>query len=726
MTGTVMSTASSTDLPNGDFSAGTWGWTVVELSASGSSWHADPGTHGLVVSSAQSARSAMGSVLLFSPRVRGGPGTWSAGVELVVDRPTTVDLAVVVDAAVPVPGPPPEPPPRASHHVTAGGPVVISARREVVGQPRAVGLRLSLPAGADYRVERAWLDGPSGPPKVVLGLIGPSAKAFEHGALVARDSSLSVRLALLVGGPEHGALSGEVHDVYRGDRRPIEVPGVDLELALPTDRCGVFIAEVSVASPDGVHTSCRYRYAVDVDDAELVVDPAAPWAITAGLVNPRKTGELTRLMGIAHIRLYSGFATFELPVAAHVGDPAVAAAQSAALEFVGAASGCIAGSAAASVAATEDTGRGTEGWPRWSDAAAVATGCEPVLLRPEPLLLEPFRGLSVLAETTSSSDAVTAASVAREVGGALAGRRLIWTVSNEPDLHGRWSPEQCAIRTQEFADAVRGADSGALVVGPTLADGWDSHHQGMHGWEWLERWARAGGLAAVDAVNIHLHMLDEETGTPERERLENLLPRLRALVDRLGGTDLPLWVTEMGWRGSTDDDSGFGPGETGRHVTEADQLDLLVRAGLLAVTSGVSRFYFFHLHGFRWFAEGTRFDWGVVTGLVSAPKPAFLGLRSLVRATAGATGFRLLPTADRVRAVAADLPTGGSAVVWQWSGGAGLFRLDEAPNGVRMQDLLSEPVDGQDLRRPVVLSWQIDDALVHRWLSRVLAERHLL
>jgi hypothetical protein len=222
-------------------------------------------------------------------------------------------------------------------------------------------------------------------------------------------------------------------------------------------------------------------------------------------------------------------------------------------------------------------------------------------------------------------------------------------------------------------------------------------------------------------------MLDEETQTPEREQLHERMVALRARLEDWCGRPMPLWVTEMGWRSQASSVEVVEPGESGPAVSEADQADLLVRAAASAVAAGVERFYAFHLTGFRPTGEGHRFAWGLLSGHLGGPKPAFAALRRLVRSTAGLQVSAPLLTAQRVRAVPFLSSGSGRDVhlVWQWSGGRGLWTLAEPPPGVQVLDLMGEPSPGKDLRRVHILSSPVADRRdVQDWLRGRLAARH--
>lgn len=765
-------------LPNPRFRVGDEGWNVSALYALGVTWAVTD--EGLVVRSAADApRASSGSVLLHSPRVPVAPGptdrTWRAGVRVRASAPAVVDLGVTVDRSAVAPGTTITAPPREAFPVGTE-PVVLEVSREVPEHTAAVGLRVGLPAGIDVVVEEAWLEGPAETDAltgVSAGLVAEPAHAgFDHGTALVRAAGGTALLRVAnEGAPREVALTVTVTDCYRESTEVVLeerlVAGdepVARSVPLPAGRAGVFAvraelrpavpalgtgeatgqapAAVRDASAPIRQAELRYLVADDLDDPRP--DPGQAWALTTNLVNTERSAALLRLLGMAHTRVYVGFSAWDLPVASEVQDPAAREALAATVALLGLARGSVVGQATGEPPVLPP---GT--WPDFGLASTFLRGADTSRLRPAAELLDPFAGMTVLVETSSPGDDAEGVRVLRTLAEGLAGRGSAWIAKNEPDLSGLDATD-FGGHQRTFGAAIREGDPGALLAGPVIADGWDSKHQNFRGWDWLVDWAKAGGLEAVDAVAIQSHMIEEETTTPEREDWEGLLARLRGLTDALGGAGKPVWVTEMGWRSDRPPLHGFARSERGTHVSEADQADLLVRTAVAAACAGVERFYAFHQHGMFEFGEGIRFDWGVLTGHTHGPKPAFAALRELARATSGLGRPRFLLTDRRTRAAWFEGEDRGVAVVWQWSGGPGLWRLDAAPPQVmglsdssgrqrrlttfspqggsrpRMADLMGQPADGTDLRRPVLVRWQGDAAAVRAWLEACLAPRYPL
>lgn len=722
-------------LPNPSFAVGATGWTVLTPGCRNVSWWVD--ADGLTVDATDAVSTPSGSVVVFSPRTPAGPGTWTATVTMHATHPAVVDVAVVGTREVPVPGPPPSAPAYARHHVGARA-AEFQASTVLDATARTVGVRISAPAGVRLTISSADVDvdGPNAwgydePGGLHVGMSGPSS-AFAHGALVGRGAVTEVHVLTLA---ERTAarLVVDLHDRYHGGASRLIDAAIGAgrverhRVAIDTSRCGAFAIAVSLTGADGRCLRAQWRYVVDVDDASIAADPRLPWGLTSGTDALDAEGRLLSLLGVAHTRIYSGFAAWDLPAVLEIREARQAQAVVHAASFLGPASGTPAVEAAAAVAEIP-CGPAPSGWPRWRDAAELLADADGDHLAPVAALLDVHVGRTVLAEMSQLDDAAAWARVAEAVARGCAGREMAWCAQNEPDLGRRdIAPGSVRARDDAFAAAVRRGDPQCLVVGPMLADGWDGGHQGMTGWDYLSRWltAGAGDGAGVDAVSVHLHMLDEETRSPEREDLEGLLSRLSQLVASSGST-AQTWITEMGWRSDPVETHDGEPGETGPSVAAPDQADLLVRAAVLAAATGVTRFLGFHLSGFRPTGGGHRFAWGVVDGAYDGPKPAFAALRQLCRMTAGAGDIRLLRTSPRARAaVFTGGERGGVAVVWHWSGGPGLFSLGVPPSPVIVTDALGRTSTGDDLRRPHYVQFAAEDEVhVCQWLSTRLAPRY--
>jgi hypothetical protein len=718
-------------LPNGDFAFGESGWTVLAHNATGVTWSVEDGA--LVIDGSAGASGPAGSLVVFSPRRAATAGEWTADATVTCSPPALVDVALVAGEVVPVPGPAPTPAPYELAEVS-DTPVTIRATRVLEDAARTVGLRVRAPSGCRLVVCGAEVrpsDAPTSTPTTVA--FRGARSPFREGALLGRGERAEIEVG--VRGRGSSRLTVRLEDRYRGKSQVVLDTCVDLTaepswqpVSIPTgaNGCYALVAELLTDEVPGTKAATtEFRFVVD-DDKLPLTSGTSPWALTIDTLSLDIEADLLDLLGIRHVRVYSGFSVYDLPAALRVADPLAAAAMVDGLHFTGAAAGSPAAMTARAVSAMEP-GRPRSGWPQWRRASAALAAASDADLTPVAGLLDPLRGRTVVAEMSQLDEPAGLRRVARAVAAGARGREITWLASNEPDLWQEGSPEQAAAESLAFAEGVRAGDPSARLVGPALADGWDGGHQGMSGWDWLERWARTGGAEAVDAVSVHLHMLDEETQTPEREQLHERMVALRARLADWCGRPMPLWVTEMGWRSQASSVEVLEPGESGPAVSEADQADLLVRAAASAVAAGVERFYAFHLTGFRPTGEGHRFAWGLLSGHVGGPKPAFAALRRLVRSTAGLQVSAPLLTAERVRAVPFLASGSGRDVhlVWQWSGGCGLWTLTEPPPDVQVLDLMGEPAPGEDLRRVHILSSPMANRHdVQGWLRGRLAARH--
>jgi hypothetical protein len=711
-------------LPNGEFQVGAHGWTVLTPSCRGVRWSVDG--DGLVVDARDVTATPAGSIVVFSPRARCTPGQWTVRASLSANSEVTADLAVVGAREVPVPGPPPQAP---SYERALIGPAetTVTCSIELDETVRTVGARIAVPAGVLLHVRAVELSGPGVDPSdgLHVGLVGATSP-FTGGALLARGASATVHARAVVDGAGAGTLVVTRENRYGGDGAlvaTVEVDG-DADITVPIDTAcnGAFAIVATLTNTAGGRRQAMWRYVVDDTDGPLSPDAALPWGLTAGTDALDAEGPLLGLLGVGHTRIYSGFAAWDLPAVCTVADHEQGRELLAAAEFIGLSSGTPA-VVAATAASGVNPGRPRAGWPNWRLAAQCLRDAEPQQLQPVDELLDAYRGLTVTAEVSRCDDPVAGRTVTEVVAAGCAGRRVAWYSTNEPDLSAT-PPAAAARRDVDFAAAVRAGAPGSLVVGPMLADGWDGGHQGMTGWDWLTAWLDAGGAETVDAVCLHLHMLDEETCTPERERLEDRLVAARQLVADHDGP-AALWVTEMGWRSTASAADGAEPGETGVSVSEADQADLLLRAALLSAGVGVERFLGFHLSGYRPTGGGHRFAWGVVDGAHAGPKPAFAALRRLCRVTSGATSVQLLKTSVRTRSAVFAGEHTGVAYVWQCSGGPGLFSLATPPRAVTITDAVGAPSDGTDLRRVHIVDFPSSaQQEVRSWLEHRLAPRY--
>ncbi|MEV8212685.1 glycosyl hydrolase [Leifsonia sp. NPDC077715] len=122
---------------------------------------------------------------------------------------------------------------------------------------------------------------------------------------------------------------------------------------------------------------------------------------------------------------------------------------------------------------------------------------------------------------------------------------------------------------EKAAAAVRSVDPSTTIVGPAIAHKDDA---------WLTEFYRLGGLKTVDAVSFHPY---DSLGAPEY--LDGSLKQAQSRIAEYsaGASPRPIWLTELGW--------------TNFVTPRPDQADFLVRAEVLGMAHGVSKFFWYDL-----------------------------------------------------------------------------------------------------------------------------------
>lgn len=244
-----------------------------------------------------------------------------------------------------------------------------------------------------------------------------------------------------------------------------------------------------------------------------------------------------------------------------------------------------------------------------------------------------------------------------------------WEVWNEPNGDHFWPPEcnpqaYAALLRTAYA-AIKQADPSAMVVG-CAASGVDLN--------FIRAVLDAGGGACMDVLSIHPYSGNKSTDVSgERQDIR----KLRALLAEYGLT-LPIWVTEVGFQTSTNDNG----------VSEAEQGDMLARSYLTLFAEGIDVVinYDFVDDGTNP-ADGEQ-NFGVLRQDLS-PKPAYNALAATALLLDGAKFVWSVPLAPFVEAFEFSLPDGRQ--VWAlWT------RKPNGPLGLGLLDVpeVNLPVSG--------------------------------
>ncbi|MCZ4304592.1 beta-galactosidase [Zoogloeaceae bacterium G21618-S1] len=176
----------------------------------------------------------------------------------------------------------------------------------------------------------------------------------------------------------------------------------------------------------------------------------------------------------------------------------------------------------------------------------------------------------------------------RTVGERYKGRIRHYEIWNEPNIkhHFSGSIEKLVELTCEAYQILKSIDAENRVVSPSATAGAKGHV------EYLNRFLSAGGRDCIDVVAHHFYV--PNTGP---EAMVPLIRGVRAVMNKNGVGDLPLWNTETGWWVPNGDGTAAAPyiarGGWKRVDSVADTNNYLLRAFLLARAEGVSRFYWY-------------------------------------------------------------------------------------------------------------------------------------
>jgi hypothetical protein len=194
-------------------------------------------------------------------------------------------------------------------------------------------------------------------------------------------------------------------------------------------------------------------------------------------------------------------------------------------------------------------------------------------------------------------------------------------IYNEPNGFANGScgkTPECYLPLAKAAyEKIKSEHPKTTIVGPAIA------YQDN---AWLKRFYELGGLNYVDAVSFHPY-----GGQRPPEYLASELPIGVDMIKQYNnGVSKPLWITELGFSTSTTDNG----------VSERTQSDYLVRAEVLSLSSGATKFYLYDLIDDNLNPADHEGNFGIFRAPTSAvtafqPKPAAMAQAVLIRQLSG-------------------------------------------------------------------------------------------
>jgi hypothetical protein len=248
------------------------------------------------------------------------------------------------------------------------------------------------------------------------------------------------------------------------------------------------------------------------------------------------------------------------------------------------------------------------------------------------------------------------------------GRIEAYQIWNEPSdkIHFTGTVQQMVDLVCSAYKEIKAADPAAKVVSPGSAGG------GRH-IQYLEDFLARGGAKCIDVVAHHFYV--PRFGP---EEMVPMIRQVRAVMQRQGVAQLPLWNTETGWWIANTDGTPDHPivAKGGWRKLDADQEAgaTIQRAFLLSRAEGVERFY--------WYAWTNAYGWGLTDG-ADKPKPATRYWNKLADAIVGRRVTGCTEVAPTMRC--SLVPATGPAGTVEWDTGDALVRREgpvSAPGGV--------------------------------------------
>jgi len=234
-----------------------------------------------------------------------------------------------------------------------------------------------------------------------------------------------------------------------------------------------------------------------------------------------------------------------------------------------------------------------------------------------------------------------------------------WEVYNEPNI-GFWRPKpdpEAYARLMRVAyAAAKSADPSCTVVGVCTA-GTDLG--------FIESVLKSGGMQAMDALSIHPYRYP---GSPEGTGFVAEVTRAHELMERYGGKEKKLWLTEIGW--PTQDDA--------RGVSEQTSGNYLVRMCVLARTVPfIERIFWYDFQDDGLDRTYNEHNFGLIRWESFSPKAGYVACKVLADHLGGGQFSRKLhPTGEEDTRHCYEFEAADGPVLVAWSAeGSGTLAL---------------------------------------------------
>jgi hypothetical protein len=215
----------------------------------------------------------------------------------------------------------------------------------------------------------------------------------------------------------------------------------------------------------------------------------------------------------------------------------------------------------------------------------------------------------------------------RTVGERYKGTIKLYEIWNEPNIkhHFSGTPEKLVELTCEAYKILKAIDPENRIVSPAATAGAKGHVAA------LDKFLATGGKQCIDIVAHHFYVPNSGP-----EAMVPLIRQVRAVMQKNGIADKPLWNTETGWWIANDDGTPDHPMVTRggwKKLASGQQAgDYLFHAFLLARAEGIGRFY--------WYSWDNRYGLGMINPTTGKPKQMTESWHKAVDTLLGATNLK--------------------------------------------------------------------------------------
>lgn len=221
-----------------------------------------------------------------------------------------------------------------------------------------------------------------------------------------------------------------------------------------------------------------------------------------------------------------------------------------------------------------------------------------------------------------------------------------WEIWNEPNTGGAWLPQpdpaSYTALVQATVPAIKAVDPAATVISGGLAPA-ATNGRDISQLDFVSGFARAGGLALVDAVGYHPYSYPVPATFPDPgnawQQISNTPTSLHGLMASFAYPNMKIWATEYGaptnGPGIAATPSDYHLSQSPDHVDEALQAQMATQSIQLANASPVLAALFWYTQIDAGTDPSNRENFFGLRRFDSSPKPAYSALQQAIAAARG-------------------------------------------------------------------------------------------